>query len=129
MTFEEEYQGVLQNIETAIIMIYRQHPDLTDYDVEVAVNALVKGYQSDNWQTDLPTVRQSLHDIVKSTCEWRLGRAPFPFGDAPEELTEVSPLTEKEIIACLRRIQKSIKKWTKHYGRQGYLQFVNDFIP
>jgi len=34
----------------------------------------------------------------------------------------------KEIIACVKRIQKSARRWNKVGGRQGYLQFASDYI-
>jgi hypothetical protein len=32
------------------------------------------------------------------------------------------------IIACLKRIRKSVEKWNKQGGRQGYLTFVEQFV-
>jgi hypothetical protein len=40
----------------------------------------------------------------------------------------MEPKTIDEIIACLKRIRKSINRWNKVGGRQGYLIFVSDFI-
>ncbi len=37
MSFEEEYEDVLHNIESAIITCYRQHLDLIDAEVEVGL--------------------------------------------------------------------------------------------
>jgi len=33
MTFEAEYEDVLQNLEFAIIQVYRERPDLIDAEV------------------------------------------------------------------------------------------------
>ena len=38
------------------------------------------------------------------------------------------PVTRDEIIACLKRVRKSIHLWTREGGRQGYLTFVSRFI-
>jgi len=31
-------------------------------------------------------------------------------------------------MACLRRIRKSVERWNKRGGQQGYVTFVNQFI-
>jgi len=33
-----------------------------------------------------------------------------------------------EIIQCLKRILKSVEKWNKHEGIQGYLRFVSQYV-
>ncbi len=47
---EEEYEDVLQNIEFAIISVYREHSELLDYEVEKALNALMVAYQAEQQQ-------------------------------------------------------------------------------
>ena len=58
---------------------------------------------------------------VKDICEMRLGR-----GANADELIE--PKTAQNIVDCLKRIQSSIKFWTKKSGRKGYLEYVSKFI-
>ena len=41
---------------------------------------------------------------------------------------ELEKLEPSEIVACLKRIQSSVKFWTKKHGRQGYLKFVGKFL-
>jgi hypothetical protein len=41
----------------------------------------------------------------------------------------VPPLALDEIIVCLKRIRKSIRKWTKEGGQRGYMNFVDEYIP
>jgi hypothetical protein len=133
MEFEEEYQDVLQNIEFAIVSTYHQHAELLDYDVETALSALIRAYQAE--QSGRPVnppalneLRQELFEAVKSMCEWRLGRAELMREGKPEGLPGPEPITINEIIACLKRIRKSVQKWNKRGGRQGYLTFVEQFI-
>jgi hypothetical protein len=40
----------------------------------------------------------------------------------------MTPKTVDEIITCLKRIQKSIRRWNKEGGRQGYLNFISEFV-
>ncbi|MEW5958232.1 MAG: hypothetical protein AB1801_10940 [Chloroflexota bacterium] len=133
MDFEEKYQDVLQNIEFGIIKVYHRHADLLDYDVETALAALIRAYQAE--QSPRPVnppalneLRQELYDAVKSMCEWRLGRAELTRAGRSERLPTPRAITVDEIIACLKRIRKSVQKWNKHGGRQGYLTFVEQFI-
>lgn len=65
---KERYEDVLQNIEFAIVNVYREHPDLLDSHVD------------------------------------------------------------EEIVACLKRIRKSVGRWNKRGGRQGCLTFIQQYI-
>ena len=39
------------------------------------------------------------------------------------------PVPVVEIVSCLKRVRKSINRWSREAGRQGYLTFVSQFIP
>ena len=43
---EEQFMDVLQNIESALVSVYKAHADMTDYDAQAAVNALMRAYQA-----------------------------------------------------------------------------------
>lgn len=130
--FEEQYQDVLQNIEFAIVQVYRTHPDLLDYHVEDALQALSSEYAAEQ-QGRTPRAgqlrehRQTVYEAVKQMCEWRLGRRREP-GEATGDVPAPEPKTLEEMGACLRRIQKSVRRWNKHGGRQGYLNFVRQYV-
>ena len=131
---EDEYFDVLQNIELVIVAMYRYNPDMTDYHVMHMLEALIDGYKGEKIGRPprdfrLTEFEQELLKAVRSMCEWRLGRAPFP-GEAPDsEEGKPEPKTVDEILLCLKRIRRSVKRWNKCEGRQGYLDFVNDFVP
>jgi hypothetical protein len=131
MKFEEEYQDVLQNIEFAIVSVYRQQPALLDYDVETALNSLARAYR--HGEAPPPPegfndLQQAVYTRVKAICDLRMGKESLADqeGEAVELLMQA--VTPAEIVACLKRIQKSVQKWTKQGGRQGYLTFVDNFI-
>jgi hypothetical protein len=129
--FEEKYMDVLQNIEFAIISVYREHSELQDYDVEKVLNALIVFYQAEQQQrsssqVEFKPVLQDVYERAHTMCEWRLGRERLTSDDLEMEMT---PLSLDEIVACLKRVRKSVQRWTKRGGRQGYLLFVNQFIP
>ncbi|MEZ4581262.1 MAG: hypothetical protein R3A10_06375 [Caldilineaceae bacterium] len=64
---------------------------------------------------------------MKHICDWRLGRGEI--GDTKSRMPAPEPLTPEEMVACLKRLRRSVNMWTKRGGRQGYLEFVGDFIP
>ena len=133
MAFEDDYQDVLQNIEFAIVSVFRKRPEVVDYDVDVVLTALVKGYQAEQWQREKPAIRltelrQEVYDSVEAMCEFRLGRTELVDSQHSQLVSSLSPLTIDEILACLKRIRTSVKRWTRDGGRQGYLTFVDEFI-
>jgi hypothetical protein len=131
--FEEEYMDVLQNIEAAIVSVYHRESELVDFEVERALNALLVEYRAE--QRDRPVPHPALSDLghrvyeqVKGMCEWRLGRTGLDGQNQDSRMPQPPPLTLDEIIACLKRIRKSVQKWNKRGGQQGYLQFIDQFV-
>jgi hypothetical protein len=136
-TFEEQYLDVLQNIEFPIVEVYRTHPDLTDWNPEKVIEGLIRGYQAEVKGRAAPAMKlsdleQELRQRVKAMCEWRLGRETMVMvegEEGPGEEIMPSPITLDEVVACLKRIRLSIKRWNKQGGRRGYLDFVNALFP
>ncbi len=130
MNFEDKYFDVLQNIEKMIVDVFHENPSLLDYDVERALDALISYYRAKQidripQQVRLKNVEQKVYDNVLSVCNWRLGITTQGFEVIAEEDFQKNL---DEIIACLKRIKKSMQQWNKHGGRQGYLNFVEQFI-
>jgi len=136
MSFEEEYEDVLHNLESAITICYREHPDLIDAEVDVGLELLVKYYSAEAQGKTIAYRKPKgssgiVADAVKEMCDWRLGRENLAATNEegnPVEL-EIESKTPSEIVACLKRIKSSIKLWTRKGGRQGYLDFVDEYIP
>lgn len=132
MVIEEEYEDVLQNLEFGIIQVYRQDRSLLDAHVNDALEALINLYRSEQShrpprQFRLDQRAQDVFDSVKAMCDLRLGRAGV-IDQEGHPIPDEGALTIDELLACLRRIEKSIRRWTKQNGRQGYLNFVDPFI-
>ncbi len=131
MRFEEEYQDVLQNIESAIVGVYRDHPDLADFQVDQALEALGRSYQREKTGgTGAPpksALAQEVYRAVKVMCDWRLGRENV-VDEEGQPMGVPEPLSVDEIQACLKRLRKSIETWSKHGGTQGYLNYIRQFI-
>jgi hypothetical protein len=132
--FEEQYQDVLQNIEFAIVGVYRELPeDVSDWSVETALDGLMRAYQAEHTGRTAAAPRLSeaerlIYDRVRAMCEWRLGRQQLVGEAGQPALRELEPKTLDEIIACLKRVRTSVKRWHKSGGRRGYLDFVSRYI-
>ena len=125
-TFEEEYEDVLQNLEFAIVSVYRKNPGMTDYAVMRALEAVLIRYVAE--QRGRNPRPFPLRDIEKAVCERVVGMAEFRLGrDVADEAPEVKPISLDELIQCLKRIEKSAQRWSKQ-GDQGYLRFVSQFV-
>jgi len=132
--FEEIYLDVLHNIEFAIVNVSRQQPDIVDYDIEKVLNTLLSEYQKQQrnqivYETQLKTSAQQVYKMVKQMCEWRLGGETLETDDVDSiQIPSPLPISIDEIIACLKRVRKSVQMWNKRGGRRGYLQFIDEFI-
>jgi hypothetical protein len=133
--FEEQYEDVLQNIEFAIVSLYREHPEMTDWSVEEALDGLTRAYVAEQrgrpaLRLRLDALQQELYERIRSMCEWRLGREQLVLADskAASAAKLQEPKTPDEIIACLKRVRLSVKRWNKEGGRRGYLTFVSQFV-
>jgi len=134
LPFEERYQDVLQNIEFGVTQVYRNHPEMTDWEALAAIEALLRTYRAEAKgrqvaPPSLDPLAGEVYDFVESMCEWRLGRE-MPFSKKGGELMDlpVGSITLDEIMACLKRVRKSINRWNRRGGRQGYLTFVSQFV-
>lgn len=133
MAIEDEYLDVLQNIELGIVTAYKQNTNVTDYDVLEALEALISHYYSERINRPPRNFRlderaQAVYDSAKVMCELRLGRGQLKNNAGKTIDIDMKPLSIEEIINCLKRIQSSVKKWSKQYGKRGYLDFVKDYI-
>jgi len=130
MQFEEKYEDVLQNLEAPIVEAYRETPALLDYNVMRALQAAIDEYKAEQRQrapkpVGLDARDKVVYEGVRQVCEWRLGRVPAK----PEKPSETPPPTSiEEMILCLKRIHASVEFWNKQQGRQGYLNYVSNFM-
>jgi hypothetical protein len=128
---EEEYLDVLQNIEATIVGVYRDHPELADFQVDQALEALGRSYQREKTGGTpvLPksSLAQEVYRAVKGMCDWRLGRENL-VDEEGQPMGIVEPLSIDDIQACLKRLRRSIETWNKRGGTQGYLNYIRQFI-
>ena len=106
---------------------------MTDYSVMRVLEALIDSYAAETVgrprrSFDLADVERVLMDAVREMCEWRLGRGGPLDGGASSGGAAPEPKTVAEIILCLKRVLKSAKRWNRDLGRQGYLNFIVQYV-
>lgn len=130
---QEEFLDVLQNIEQAIVSVYRDHRDLTDFQVDSALEALSRTYQREKI-TGAPVLPKNnlslaVYESMKMMCDWRLGRENMVDEEGAPMQTGMYVLTIDEILACLKKLRKSVSFWNKGGGTRGYLEYISQFLP
>jgi hypothetical protein len=131
--FEERYRDVLQNIEGVLITVYDQHPKMTDYGAIYAIETLIKLLNAESQGRTIAIPQFQPHekeafDSVMALCYWRMGRGKMTDEKGREIEMGLESKTMEEIIACLKRIHKSIQFWQKRGGRRAYYEYVKQFI-
>ncbi len=133
MNVEDAFTDILQNIEFAIVREYRADPNVIDADVLHAIKALIRHYTMEERQERPSEVRlgdkaKRIFQGAQEMCEWRLGRQDLPVAVDDEPDSELNPVTVTVILDCLRRLQKSVRRWNNVGGRKGYLDFVSPYM-
>ncbi len=133
MGIEEEHPDVLQNIEYMVANYFRNNPDLTDHVVARIYEAHIDLYSAEKigrqpraWNPD--TLEDELFAEIKDICDWRLGRNFGLVDDAGDPQSPPEIIDLDTILLCLKKLRKSVQKWTKRLGRQGYLQFMEQYV-
>jgi len=120
----------LQNLEFSVAQVWRAHPEMTDYAALRAYEAAFKMYREQlRGHVAKPATLTGLDgetcEAVIAMCEIRLGRRAGP----AEDLAGVPPVPLEKMVAYLRELAKSVERHTLICGRQGYLTFIDKFVP
>lgn len=121
---------ILQNLEFSIVSVWRAHPEMSDYTALRAYEAAFQTYRAEmRGHTPKPAGLSGLDaeafEAVKAICEFRLGREPSPIPGGES----VPPISLELLLDCLRELVRSVERHTKIDGRQGYLTFIDGFLP
>jgi len=132
MRVEDQYTDVLQNIELGIVLTYKNNRDMSDSDVIRVLEALIDEYAAEKVgrpprRFPLSEAEQTLLENVRRMCEWRLGRSTLTDSSGKAKV-DPEPITIDEIVLCLKRVLKSVKRWNKDGGRRGYLDFIVQYV-
>ena len=129
MEISEDKLGVLQNLEFSVATVWRTHREMSDYTALRAYEAAFQTYRAElrghvPKPSGLTGLDLTTFESVKAVCEFRLGRGTL--GDGPET---APPVSLELLIDCLRELARSTERHTKAGGKQGYLTFINQFLP
>ena len=132
MKWKDEDLDVLQNLEFSVARVWRAHPEMTDYAALRAYEAAFKLYREQSRghtakPSTLTGLEATVFEAVTAMCEIRLGRRAWP-GEG-KELAGIPPVPLEKIVACLRELTRSVERHTWMGGRQGYLTFIDKFVP
>lgn len=123
-TFEEQYYNILRAMELKIYDLYLGNPYLLDYSVEKALDGMLRTLNSQLRGKNPPKLKfkedeQAVYRELQSVVKLYTGK-----DDAvkPDQI-----LTLDEMIACIKRIQRSQKQMGGQ-GRQGYVDFLKQFF-
>ena len=123
--FEDKNLDRLFVIESSIIKIYRQNPNLIDAEVLIALDAVILDFK--NLQRgyavkipNFPPLVQMVYENIKAACNTNIQQPDAPVKDLTTEVAVV--------FLCLQRIKTSVRRWNKENGRQWYLNFVRDYV-
>jgi len=128
MRIEEQFSDVLQNMEFAIVRVYRSHRDMSGHSVRIVLEAILEDYAAERVPREprdmhLTDLERMLKEEVKKMCEWRLGRAVVDGAvEAPE------PISTDDMVRCVKRLIKSVDTWNKQGGRRGRPDFVSQYV-
>jgi hypothetical protein len=132
---EEQRQDVLQNIEWMVIDFYHSHRSISDFTVLQVYEALARSYGAEAKGQAVRPIEMSgpeaeLLERVRTICEWRLGRGSLSESDdSPgDKIDSQYQIDVPTLVRCLKRLVKSVQKNTRDGGRQGYLNFVSEFV-
>lgn len=130
---QEENLGVLQNLEFAIVEVWRANPEMNDYSALRAYEAARQYYRAElRGQPPKPPALTGLDalafEALKQMCEFRLGRDAGPPPADKADDAPLPPLPLEQLLACLQELGKSVERHTRSGGRQGYLQFIDRFL-
>lgn len=130
MKWTEDKLDILQNLEFSVVEIWRAHREMSDYSALRAYEAAFQWYRAElrghtPKEPALKGLDASTFEALKAMCEFRLGRGECPV-PGPEL---IPPIKIELLVECLRELAKSVERHTKHGGRQGYLTFIDKFLP
>jgi hypothetical protein len=119
MNIKEKFENELMAIESSIVDVFRSEPNLLDSQVNRAISSMVIIFKS-----------KIKGRIIEKPKFDGLDLLVFDALDAAVNalLNTNSNLTDDDFLQCFKIVAKSIPRWTKQLGRQGYLKFVSQYF-
>lgn len=131
-TFEKRYLGELFELEAAILAVFHDHAELTDRQVDNAVEAVMDAVRAKQLgrsrrEFNLTDMEQAVFEQVWEACQ-RLQGAPQSQDAHIPNPFPCRICTLQEVADCLKRIRKSIRHWSKDGEPQEYLEIVAEYL-
>ncbi len=132
MKWKDEDLPALRELESAIVELWRRHPDMSDHVARRAYEAAFQHYRAvRRGHQPKPAVASNIDaeaiEAVRAVCERLLANGSAPMKNNPRGNTAPVPLDK--LVDYLRELQRSVERRTALGGRQGYLAFVREFLP
>ncbi len=131
--FFQDYEDLMKSIETEVIGFFHEQPELTDHQIDKTYEALQRRYEKQLKgkpapKSNLKDIEEALYERLMAVLESWLKTGTYQ--DSRNRTYQVNgPVTLDEVITALKRLRRSINLWTrKTRGRQGYLDYIGDFI-
>jgi hypothetical protein len=128
----ERFEDVLEDIESDIVSTSRRLAGISDGDVLFGLDALLARYHDEARQHEHRPAKvsenaEAIASSLREVCEHRLGRNP---SFVPERKSKEAFRTVRieDLIACLRKVRRSVDRWNRRDGVRGYLDFVARFV-
>ncbi len=125
----QTHLDVLQNIEFVIVKTREEEFEMSDYDVMEALDGTISVYRAESRghepkEVTMDEPAYSVFRHLKILCEWRLGRSQDP--NSQEALPALTSIDD--LLACLRKVRRTVEKWNNRGGRYGYLTFISQSV-
>ena len=131
MKWKDEDLPALREIESAVLQLWRGNPDMNNYDVRRAYEAAYRAARREARGQEpedhgLSGVEADLYAAIRQACEKLLTVGPEPMKGLPEGNT--APVERDQLSTYLRELGRSVERHTREGGRQGYLNFLRQFL-
>jgi hypothetical protein len=127
-----DLSDVLYPIELAVLREWRRDMSLLDLEVADVFDALARRYTLEERGQSTKPMRLSpkaerLYESLLEIAEAQAGRRAVPEEPLPVPFrTDVTPA---ELATCFKRLSRSVATWSERGGRQGYLEYIIEFLP
>lgn len=133
MQLDSDYLDFLQNMESAVVRVYKSNPALRDPDVIKAYDRLIKFYQRKKKHLPEMDLAPSgaageVYGAVFLMCEWRRVKEPGETFEIEGIEGTGGNVPLPVVVRSLEKLLKSANRWHKKDGVRGYLHLTSNFI-
>src|SRR6266550_8949112 len=113
MQWKDEDLPALRELESAIVELWRKHPDMTDHVAGRAYEGAFQIYRAVNRGHQPKPITAKGADAealeaIRAVCDRLLASGPAPMKNNPRGNTAPVPLAK--LVECLRELQRSVER-------------------